>query len=235
MSNAWDLLLKRAKTLEARLESKVQRFSQLAQRINADFDEEAPLVESKEEASLSSEIERDLNELSDCINNMRGQGAAGGGSGSSSSSSSSSIGNHEVLIKRYHEIHFDYSTEFKNTSATVQRKRESMELFQSSKKLHMNEEDSSVAKLLRERSSIAASMKSINDVIAQAWDTKNALLGQRSTMQGSASGLSGLAANVPTFNRMIDGIQRKKLRESLIVAIVVGLLLCITIWWCFLK
>ena len=40
-----------------------------------------------------------------------------------------------------------------------------MELFQSSKKLHGDSEDSSVAKLLRERSTIAASMKSINDVI----------------------------------------------------------------------
>ena len=49
--------------------------------------------------------------------------------------------------------------------ATVQRKRESMELMQSSKSLHKDDQDSSVAKLLREKGSIAASMKSINDVI----------------------------------------------------------------------
>jgi hypothetical protein len=40
-----------------------------------------------------------------------------------------------------------------------------MELFQSSKKLHAEEHDSSVAKLLRERSSIAASLRSVNDII----------------------------------------------------------------------
>lgn len=40
-----------------------------------------------------------------------------------------------------------------------------MELFQSSKNMHKDDQDSSVAKLLRERNSIAASMKSINDVI----------------------------------------------------------------------
>ena len=73
----------------------------------------------------------------------------------------------EVLVKRYHEIHFDYSTEFKNTSSTVQRKRESVELFMNSSSWKDNggEQDSSMAKLLRERNSIAASMKSINDVI----------------------------------------------------------------------
>lgn len=97
------------------------------------------------------------------------------------------------IIKRYHEIHFDYSTEFKNTSVSftifineviylsrdyalkiyfasilqlaVYRKRESMELFQSSKKSHQDQHDSSVEKLLKERSSVAASLKSINDVI----------------------------------------------------------------------
>ena len=43
--------IKRAKSLESRLESKVQRYSALAQKINADFlcDEENPLVEGSDE------------------------------------------------------------------------------------------------------------------------------------------------------------------------------------------
>lgn len=45
------------------------------------------------------------------------------------------------------------------------RKRESMELFQSSQKMHAEEHDSNVAKLLRERSTIAASLRSVNDII----------------------------------------------------------------------
>lgn len=104
-----------------------------------------------------------------------------------------SLSNHqEVLIKRYYEIHFDYSTEFKNTSvcgflavlsgqlrpvlttltlqATVQRKRDSMELMQSSRNSRKDDgQDSSVAKLLREKTTIAASMKSINDVIRSVY------------------------------------------------------------------
>jgi len=217
--------------LEARLESKVQKYSSLAQRINADFlcDEENPLMESKEEQELASDIDNDLNELSECINNMR-----------DCTSSSSSLSPHpshhqEVLIKRYQEIHFDYNAEFKNTSAAVHRKRESMELFQSSKKLHADQEDSSVAKLLRERNTIAASMKSINDVISQAFETRNSLTLQRNTLGGASSGLTGLAANVPSFSRLIDGIQRKKYRESLVVALVVSILLCFCIWWLLFR
>jgi hypothetical protein len=87
---------------------------------------ENPLIDNHDEQAVASEIERDLAEvldfllaytkphvsdvfatipqLYDCIQSMR---SCNGGS----------LSNHqEVLIKRYYEIHFDYSTEFKNTS-----------------------------------------------------------------------------------------------------------------------
>lgn len=182
-TQSWDTLYRRAKLLESRLETKVQRYSSLAQRINADFlcDEEGGhALENREEQDLAVEIDRDLQELTECINNMR-----------NCSSSSVSSSHREGLIKRYQEIHFDYSTEFKHTSSTVLRKRESVEKFQSSSNLS-GEQDSSVAKLLRERSSIAQSMRSINDVINQAFETKNSLAGQRHTLGGAAGGLKGL-------------------------------------------
>ena len=37
-------------------------------------------------------------------------------------------------------------------------------------------------------------------------------------------------ANVPSFARLIDGIQKKKSRESMVLSVVIGILLCITIW-----
>lgn len=225
MPSEWDHLHYKAKQLEARLEKKVQSYSTIAQKINANFlcDEENPLIENDDEQVLASEIERDLAELYDCIQSMR-------------QCNGSSLSNHqEVLIKRYYEIHFDYSTEFKNTSATVQRKRESMELMHSSQSLHKGDQDSSVAKLLREKVGIAASMKSINDVISQAFETRDSLSNQRGSLLNSAGGLSNLTANVPSFGRLIDGIQKKKSRETMVVAVVIGLLVCVAIWWVFLR
>jgi hypothetical protein len=35
---------------------------------------------------------------------------------------------------------------------------------------------------------------------------------------------------VPGFGRLIDGIQRKKSRETMIIALVVGALCCFVIW-----
>ena len=40
-----------------------------------------------------------------------------------------------------------------------------------------------------------------------------------------------ITANVPSFTRLIDGIQKKKSRESMIIAVIVGFLLCITVWY----
>lgn len=223
MAAQWSELHRRAKALEARLETKIQRYASLAQKINADFlcDEENPLLENKEEQELGTDIERDLSELSECIDAMRH---------CNQSSSHSLAHNQDVLIKRYQEIHFDYSSEFKTTLAAVNRKRESMELFQSSKKMHAEEHDSSVAKLLRERSSIAASLKSVNDIISEAFDTRSSLSSQRGSLTGASGSLSGLSARMPTFNSLIDGIQRKKFRESMIIGIIISLLLCFSLW-----
>jgi hypothetical protein len=65
---------------------------------------------------------------------------------------------------------------------------------------------------------------------SQAFETKNSLTSQRSSLTGSAGGLSNLTANVPGFGRLIDGIQRKKSRETMIIALVVGALCCFVIW-----
>lgn len=47
----------------------------------------------------------------------------------------------------------------------MQRKRESMELMQSSRNLHKDDQESSMAKLARENSTIADSMRNINNLI----------------------------------------------------------------------
>ena len=68
-----------------------------------------------------------------------------------------------------------------------------MELMQNAKIPKSDESDSSVAKLLREKLSIAASMKSINEVISQAFETKNSLSSQRNSLGNSTSTLTNLS------------------------------------------
>ena len=66
---------------------------------------------------------------------------------------------------------------------------------------------------------------------SQAFETRNTLGSQRSSLAGANSGLAGIASNIPSFGRLIDGIQRKKYKESLVVALFVAVLICFTLWW----
>ena len=68
-------------------------------------------------------------------------------------------------------------------------------------------------------------------VVSQAFETRNTLGSQRSSLSGANSGLAGIASNIPSFGRLIDGIQRKKYKESLVVAMFVAVLICFTLWW----
>jgi len=108
-----------------------------------------------------------------------------------------------------------------------------MELMQSTKKTSSDGKDSSMTKLLREKMSIAASMKSINEVISQAFETKNSLVAQKGTLGNATSGLGGLSSNVPGIGKLIDGISKKKYRETIIVGLAVSVLICFTIWCAF--
>jgi len=218
-------IVSKSKGLEVKLEKKIQTYSSLSQRINANFlcDEENGLLEGHEEQNLSTEIERDLSELYDCVQSMR-QG-----------NGSTLLAQQEAWIKRYYEIHFDYSTEFRNISSSIQRKKESIELMQSTKKNGSDEKESSMTKLLREKMGIAASMKSINEVISQAFETKNALTNQRGTLSNSSGSVTNLSTNVPSIGKLIDGIQKKKNRETIVIGLVIAVLVCFIIWWMFMR
>ena len=217
-------LHRKAKGLEASIEVKIQSFSMMAQKMNADFlcDEENALLSKREEEIAASEIDRLLVDLFDCINSMKEY-----------DESVPNLGNHKnSLIKRYDEIYFDYKGEFQNISTALRRKRERMKLFEATGKMQEGgDEDSATAKLLKERNTIANSMRSIGDVISEANEARFFLKNQRSLLDSGFGQLSGMNTRLPTFNQVIDGIQRKKVKDMAILATIIGACLIFMIWW----
>lgn len=65
---------------------------------------------------------------------------------------------------------------------------------------------------------------------SQAFETKNSLVAQKGTLGNATGGLGGLSSNVPGIGKLIDGISKKKYRETIIVALAVSVLICFTIW-----
>lgn len=223
-ASSLESLHRKAKGLEASLEVKIQTFSTMSQKMNADFlcDEENALLSKREEDGAAAEIDRLLVELLDCINGMK-----------EFDESVPNFGNHkDSLIKRYDEIYFDYKGEFQNISTALRRKRESMKLFEATEKLQDGaDEDSATARLLKERNTIANSMRSIGDVISEANEARSFLKNQRGLLDGGFGQLSGMNTRLPTFNQVIDGIQRKKVKDMAILATIIGGCLIFIIWW----
>ena len=250
---SWDPLARQAKYLESKLESEVLYYSNLAQKLSTwdhSFDRERPYDGGRDENDMSVQIDRNLNDLSDCIQKMK---------------LCHSLNSHqEGLIKRYTDINFEYRQEYKNISQTIQRKKESLELFGSSSSSYSNSSSNSssnsmnprsnssggasgvgaggddglsaaTSKLLRERSTQSMIGKGVGDMIQQAITVKDSLTSQRLALTSTGGGLSTITSAAPSFSRLIDSMQKKKFRDNVIMAVVLGVLSFFTIWWVFLR
>ena len=174
----FDTLRREATKLERNLEDKISRYHLLAQKIQVD----SPLTHrsssntsssleaaeagsnsnsANEENLLANEINRTLGQMNDLINTKMAPAAE-----------RSNKAQHSLLVKRYREILFDSTNDFKKASGAIHRKRESMELFSGAGSNGMQVEDPAMEQLLRERNAIGNSLKSASSVLNQAGDIR---------------------------------------------------------------
>ena len=95
--------------------------------------------------------------------------------------------------------------------------------------------DSATQRLLRERSGISNSIRGVNTVLAQASEAKDTLLGQRSSIGGASVNLSSLTRRIPGVGKLMDALSKKKSRENTIIGVFIGILVCFSMWWLFLR
>jgi golgi SNAP receptor complex member 1 len=175
-----------------------------------------------EETVLARDIQRTLTALSDLI--QQGLSPAAEKSGKSQ---------HLLLVKRYREILFDYTSDFNKTSATLTRKKEHSELFQNRTMSQGESGDDAMEQLLRERSSINNSMETSASIINQASGIYGDLKQQGMSLKNVGGAISRITGNIPGLNRIVDNIRRKRSRDDYIVAGVIAACVCLTLWYIF--
>lgn len=221
----------RLKTLEVTLESKLAMFSGLVAKMSGDV-EGCGGYGGHEERSLSRDIDRDLSEMNRNVSLMRNDGDAST--------------RRDFVLRRYENIYNEYMGEYAKLSGRLAKAKETSELFQYNDGQGRTASalgnggadagrDSSTDKLLRERSGIAGSLKGVTDVIAQAYEVKDSLLNQRGSLGGAQGGLSGIVRAVPSFNKLIERVAKKKDKETMILGSLIGCLAIFTIWWIFMR
>lgn len=237
----FDVLRREATKLERNLEDKIARYHALAQKIQVD----APLTHTSsstagsrsgtsesldaaengtanpaDEKQLANDINRTLSALNELINTKMAPTAE-----------KSNKAQHALLVKRYREILFDSTNDFKKTSGAIHRKRESMELFSGAGNGGVAVEDPAMEQLLRERNAIGNSLVSASNVLGQASEIRNELRNQGKNLRGVGNKVLLIAGRIPGVNNLIDNIRRRRGRDDNVVSGTIAACILFTLWY----
>ena len=239
-----DLLKKDARKLEGELESRIHQFTRLTASIGSRFDGSASYggggggagglrdIEDPEVVSSADDLRADIETLLQRfgdINTRMGRCIASARLGLAA----------QATHRRYREILFDYNTEFNRLKRGFRKKRESAELFRGMRSGGIGAGASggggpgahATAQLMRERDGLLSSAKLADGVLGQAGEMQRALGRQRRTLLGAGRKVLDIGMMIPGVDVLIGKIRRKKLRDQIVLGIVVGLCFVFILWW----
>ncbi|KAL7693244.1 putative golgi SNAP receptor complex, subunit 1 [Plasmopara halstedii] len=221
-SRSWEEIRNCARATEHTLEDKITTYISLIrpkvrQTVISNIEEE-----SVNERKLMLDIENGLSKLSDTIDEM------------TVVVNKSSIKAQDAILKRYREIYFDLNTKFRRSMSSLQEKRDAQSLF-GDRVYSGVPEDAEMNSLLNERRTVDSTRSMTSIVIEQAMATKNALENQRRYFTSSRGKVSTVASSFTGINTLVEQIRRKKMRNNIIIAVVIAGCTCFTLWWVVLS
>jgi len=180
--------------------------------------------------NIQQEIESLLSQLSGINDEMAGY-AAGAGEARSAAI-------HHTL-QRHAEILQDYKQEFNKTSANIASLMEREELLSSvqSDISHYRgggkEMNKKMDSLQRELEHTRNSERLIDEQINIALETRDNLVNQREILKAVQTKLNDLSSKFPLINSLVNKINLRKRRDTIILGSVIGLCLVFMIWYMF--
>jgi len=188
------------------------------------------LIDEQQESNLASEINRAISLMSDLINTKMAPLAE-----------STNNAQHSLVVKRYREILFDCTEDFKKMSAAVSSRREAQELFHAVDGTQINAIDKEsnatkemhpvMEKLLRERNSL----KSATSVLGQASEIHSELRVQGNSLRSMCGTMNKVIGNIPGLNHLIDSITKRRNRDNQIVSYVEAVCILFLLWYIFVA
>jgi len=229
----WEGLRKKARALENDIDLKLVSYSKLGTSLgrNKGPEDKVPLIPvSDSVGTLGTEIENLLDQLGK-VNDEMGEFA-----GTPGSVQSAAI--HHTL-QRHSEILQDYRQEYRKTAANMTSLLEREDLLSSvhSDISEFRNKDKGrgtrMDALLRESEHTRNSERLIDEQINIALETRESLIFQRETVKAFQKKLNDLTNKFPVINSLVNRINVRKRRDTIIIGTVIGLCLIFFIWWIF--
>jgi len=195
-----------------------------------DKNDKSPLLNSSDSAAggvftrLSNEIESLLERLSDVNNKMV------------------SLADHikspsaTFTLQRHRDILNDYSKEFRKTRANIQAAHDRQKLFVSSHsqetRIQINPTRGTEL-LTREQESVRNTELLVDEQIDTVLRTRESLMNQKAALKAIHSQMTTLANRFPMINSLIQRINIKKRKDSIILASIIGVCLFLLLLFSF--
>lgn len=171
---------------------------------------------------LEREVESLLDRASHHVERMEAMGSAANQSAA-----------WKAQISRLRDARNSSQLEFKKTRDRIKHREESRELLRNAKaELGGGSGPGEEERLYeQEREGIHSSMRMMDESIGKAMALQDTLRQQTHRLRRATAGLTNMAESIPGINHLIKAAGRKKTRDNLIVAVVIALFVCVTIWW----
>jgi len=231
----WEELRKEARQLENELEMKLVSFSKLGNGQVRDFGREGtdrePLLGSTGDhvfETMSMEIERLLSKLTE-ISDKMADFFSQRGFGEPSATQLHTMQRHRDILQ-------DYLHEFTKTKASIKANRDREDLLGSIKRdvnAYKNGLNRRTDLYLKEHEHLRSSDRLADEAIGIAMATKENLSSQRNMFHSISKGLGNVSNRFPAINNLIQKINVRKRRDTLILGFVISICTIILLIYAF--
>lgn len=231
-SHNWEDLRKQARQVENELDVKLVAYSKLG----AGYGSAPTSVPSDQQPLLGGddhEVDKTETEIEACLAKLSITNERMCEFSASGSSPSAAVTH---TLQRHRDILQDYTQEFRRTKTALDASRDRQQLLSGAaadsgyKNGRLNRR---MDHLLKENEHIRNSDRLIDEQIAIAMETREHLGSQRVTFKAIQTRVNDLAHRFPMINSLVQRIQLRKRRDSLVLGAVIGVCLIFFIWYLF--
>ncbi|VDK62858.1 unnamed protein product [Onchocerca ochengi] len=227
MVEIWDDLRRRARTLENHIDVKLVILNKLASGTSGRYESllnDKATASGKQELfdSLSAEIETMIAKLTQVDDQMTEYILKCQANSRTGAWASSPALQH--TLKRHREILRDYCTEYNRSHDNIrnQLQRESLLSGGSNESSHLNNRAKASDMYLKENEHISSCDRLLDEQISIAISAKEHIHNQRVSLRDISKKMNTLAKKYPLLNSIMQKMQMRKRRDSIVMAVVIS-------------
>jgi len=212
---AYDPLRRQARTLEFLLDSKLTAYFRIVSTVSKDGGDVESGGSTERWQDLEAEVEDLLEKLKETNEEM-----------SALLNDTDNAPSPSMLhtVQRHRDVLKDYTQDFARTKTNVQTALDRANLLTNVRNdIDAYHRSSAADSLLAERGRIDSSHRMTDDLLGQAYATRDEFSRQRSSLTSINARMGGVLSTLPGVNSLVSMIQSRRRRDTIILGCVIGL------------